>query len=227
VRLLFVAADRMEYEGILAHVRSQEDVELGLVWARSGQLGEHEVLLLSNGAGWKHAAEATDAGWTQLLPDAIISTGFCGALDESLQIGDIVSATSVNGCRALPLSGAVPCHYGIVRSIDHVAQTAHEKAQLRTTGACAVEMEAAAVAERAEAWGVPFSCIRAVTDLAGENLANDLNSALRPDGHFDTIQILRGALRHPVVRVPELLRLRSRAVRAARSLGEFFADCRF
>jgi hypothetical protein len=90
-----------------------------------------------------------------------------------------------------------------------------------------VEMEAAAVAERAEAHGTAFSCVRSVTDLAGEDLENDFNSALRPDGRFATIQVLTGALRQPAVRLPELLRLRNRCALAAMSLGDFFADCRF
>jgi len=83
------------------------------------------------------------------------------------------------------------------------------------------------VAARAEARGLPFYCVRAVTDLAGEDMANDFNMALRPDGHFDTMLILRGTLRHPLVRLPELLRLRNRCARAACVLGEFIADCRF
>jgi hypothetical protein len=88
-------------------------------------------------------------------------------------------------------------------------------------------MEARGVAARTEALGIPFSCIRAVTDVARENLANDFNAALRPDGHFGTMNILRGALRQPTVRFPELFRLRNRSIRAARTLGDFIADCRF
>ncbi len=88
-------------------------------------------------------------------------------------------------------------------------------------------MEAAAVAERALARGIPFYCVKAVSDLADETLANDLNAAMRPDGHFDTIKVLGSTLRHPLVRVPELLRLRRRSARAAICLGDFFADCRF
>jgi len=88
-------------------------------------------------------------------------------------------------------------------------------------------MEAGAVAERAEAHGLPFYCIKVVTDLASEDMANDFNSALRSDGHFDTMVILRSSLRQPLVRIPELIRLRKRCARAARVLGEFIADCRF
>ena len=89
------------------------------------------------------------------------------------------------------------------------------------------EMEAAGVAERAEALGLPFYCVRAVTDLASEDMANDLNGALREDGHFDTMHILRGTLRNPWLCLPELFRLRNRCIRAASVLGEFIADCRF
>src|SRR5262249_29763018 len=112
-------------------------------------------------------------------------------------------------------------------SVDHVVRTAEEKAQLRSTGAAAVEMEAAGIASRAHFHNLPFYCVRSVTDLAGETLANDFNAALRADGHFDTMNILGKAFRHPGVRLPELLRLRARCTRAARSLGDFFADCRF
>jgi nucleoside phosphorylase len=108
-----------------------------------------------------------------------------------------------------------------------VAQTAAEKRRLRSGGGSVVEMEAAGVADRAAARGVPFYCVRVVTDLAGEDMANDFNRALRPDGHFATMSILRDTLRNPLVRLPELLRLRNRCVRAARVLGDFIADCRF
>jgi hypothetical protein len=88
-------------------------------------------------------------------------------------------------------------------------------------------MEAAAVAERANVRSLPFYCIRVVSDLACEDMANDFNKALRSDGHFATMNILAGTLRKPLVRLPELLRLRSRCARAARLLGDFIADCRF
>src|SRR5689334_5170970 len=108
MKLLFVAADPMEYRGILVHVRNPRTVVLDLDWAHSGSLGEHSVLLTANGAGWKCAAKATDQGCASFRPEAIVSTGFCGALDETLQIADIVCATAVNDCSARLVSGAFP-----------------------------------------------------------------------------------------------------------------------
>ena len=252
-----MASDRMEFTGILAKAQSRRE-SLPIDWTRSAQFGGHDVLLAANGIGWSRAAAAVDAA-SGFRPDAVISTGFCGALEGELRVGEIVVGTSVlkhesqtgeegrlkigMQDRILPHStyptaqsecpsgqGKHPrllTRFGVVCSLDHVAQTSEEKGRLRSSGACAVEMEAAGVAERAQALGLPFHCVKAVTDLAGETMANDFNSALRSDGHFDTMLILRRSLRHPTVRLPELLRLRNRCVRAARALGEFFADCRF
>jgi hypothetical protein len=58
-------------------------------------------------------------------------------------------------------------------------------------------------------------------------MANDFNKAIRPDGHFATMNIFRAALLDPANRLPELIRLRRRCILAARALGEFFADSRF
>ncbi len=232
MRVLFVAADAMEFRGIARRVAGLRPAPVALDWARTGRLGANDVLLAAHGAGWKRAAEATSAAIGHFAPDAVVSTGFCGALDEQLRPADVVVATAIrSGHRSLtaaaPIRATKPYHQGVICSIDHVARTAAEKRQLRAGGACAVEMEAAGVAERAQAAGLPFYCVRAVTDMAGENMTNDFNTALRGDGHFDTMLILKGLLRHPSARIPELVRLAVRSVRASRSLGDFFVGCGF
>jgi len=231
VKLLVVAAEARELRGILDHARDARAAQVGVDWARWAALGEHYLLLVANGAGPARAAATVDRAAAAFLPDAIVSTGFCGALEEKLDVASVVAATEVLGANgrfsARTPGASLPHHCGVVLTIDHVAQSAAEKRSLRQTGAAAVDMEAAAAAGRSAALGLPFYCIKAVTDLAGEDLANDLNAALRSDGHFDTIRILGSSLGRPLVRLPELLRLRHRSVRAARALGDFFADCRF
>jgi adenosylhomocysteine nucleosidase len=229
MRLLLIASAPMEFRGLRG--AGSHPARLPVDWARFAQLGGHDLLLVANGAGAQRAASAVDAAAEVFQPDAVISTGFCGALDPQLGVADVVVGTSVAAAdrryEALPVSSAAPHHSGVVCSIDHVAQTAEEKGRLRAGGGMAVEMEAAGVAARAQARGLPFYCVRAVTDVAGETMANDFNAALRADGHFDTMVILRRSLRRPLARVPELCRLRQRSIRAARVLGDFFADCRF
>ena len=231
MKILMVAADRMEFPGILRHATGVESVGVPVDWSRSARLGDYELVLVANGMGAQRAASAVDAALQGFPAEAIVSTGFCGALAEELQTADIIVGSAISvGSRTLPAlhpASARTHHTGVVCSIDHVAQTAAEKAWLHAGGGSVVEMEAAGVADRAAARGLPFYCVRVVTDLAGEDMANDFNRALRPDGHFATMSILRDTLRNPLVRLPELLRLRNRCVRAARVLGDFIADCRF
>ena len=231
MKLLFVSSDVMEFPGLLRRCRRVRKPGVRAHWSRAGLLDGHEVRLVSNGAGPGRAAAAVDSALASFHPDALVSMGFCGALDPSLAIADIVVGTTIfSGDRAFAAESPVtapPHHLGPICSIAHVANTAREKRQLRTTGAIAVEMEAAGVAERAQRLAVPFFCIKSVTDLAGETMANDFNAVLRSDGRFDTMKVLASSLRRPWVRLPELFRFRSRCVLAARSLGDFIADCRF
>jgi len=234
VRLLFIASDPMEFRGLLAHATAIREAQVVAHWSRLATLGGNQVLLVANGAGPQRAAAATDAGLKAFDAEAIVSTGFCGALSPELQIADLVFATQVARGHALrtwpyrrePAGNQARHFSGPIQSIPYVAQTAEEKRNLAVTGAIAVEMEAAGVAASAESHGLPVYCVRAVTDLASEDLANNFNNALRLDGRFDTILILKGSLRNPMVRLPELLRLRKRCVRAAQVLGDFFADSR-
>jgi adenosylhomocysteine nucleosidase len=232
MRLMAVASDPMEFSGILMHAQAMQPVAIDLDWARCGRLGEHETLLAANGVGWERASAATERAMAWFNPDAALSTGFCGALDPKLQIGEVVVADCVacSGAShpARPVTTDRPHSSGSLISTDHVVTTAGEKSALwKKSGAVAVEMEAGAIARLCSERRLPFYCIRAVTDLAGETMANDFNLVLRRDGHFDTIGILGNSLRRPLTRIPELMRLRRRCIRASSVLGEFLADCRF
>jgi adenosylhomocysteine nucleosidase len=231
MKLLFVASAPMEYSGMLKVAEAQKAPAVTVCWSRYGRINGHSVLLTANGAGWGRAAAAVDAACVSFHPDAVVSTGFCGALDPELQIGQVMVGTCVSApsskYRALPVRSAKAHASGVIHSADHVVQTAAEKRALRADGGSVVEMEAAGVASRAQALGLEFYCVRAVTDLASEDLANDFNAALREDGHFATMRIFRHALSRPAVRLPELFRLRGNCIRAARTLGDFFADCQF
>jgi uridine phosphorylase len=116
---------------------------------------------------------------------------------------------------------------GTLVSMDRVAQTTEEKRDLCSAGAQAVEMEAAGVLSRVREWGMPFYCIRSVTDLANESFHIDFNAVRTPDGRFSTPRILAAAIASPITVAPELMELKRRCATAAHSLGEFIADCNF
>lgn len=152
--------------------------------------------------------------------DGIVSVGFCGALHPSLKIGDIVVAgEGVESPRSF-VRGEIVC-------ADRVVATASEKRALhQRTGAIAVEMESAAVAAKAREWGVPFRCIKAVSDLAEEDMPLDFNQYRESAGNFSRARIALAALRRPFSAIPGLLRLERNCRQAAQALGEFLADCK-
>ena len=202
--VLVVAAEKFELE----HIRRREG------W-----------VLVANGPGPALARAAVDAVDGKL--DAIVSTGLCGALDPALTLGEIFVATEVNGMPARLPSSRRRYSSGALISIDRVACSANEKRLLFEKGGRAVEMEAAAVAERAHLRGAAFYCVRAVSDVAEETFALDWNAARGSDGRFKVARILGQAARRPWPGFPELLRLRRNAAMATKALGDFLADCEF
>ena len=231
MRILLIASDPREFAGVVARADGAEPCGAAVRWARRVRFGVHEALLAANGVGAACAAAGVDAALAVFEAEAVVNTGFCGALDPDFEIADLVVATEVHAdgqvFPSLPVSSDSGFHRGPVVSLSRVARTAEQKAKLRASGACAVEMEAAGVLQRARERRLPFYCIRAITDLAGETLENDFDACLRSDGYFDTMTLIRNALYRPLRRFPELIRLRRRSVRASLALGDFLAHCRF
>lgn len=230
-RVLLVAADAREFDGLRRHSTGVRKLDWPVDWARYAECQGREFWMTANGAGAARAAHAAKFGISECRPDVMVSMGFCGALDPALEIGDVFVATEVEtGGRRIPVcqpQSSQPHTAGVLASIDRVAQTAAEKQALRASGASAVEMEAAGVAGRAAQHSIPFFCVRSVTDTASQTFVTDFNQALNSAGHFATIRILKSALRNPRLAFPELIRLSHFCQIATSHLGEFIAGCRF
>jgi hypothetical protein len=210
--LLLIAAEPIEFEGVMKYWASVQPLALSVHWARSATWKGKRIIAIANGAGRKRAAQAASTVSTK----ALVSLGFCGALDPALRIGDIVVGDAWRQPRT-----HLPHFKGAIASIDHIAQTAGEKRELRKTGALAVEMEVAGLS------GLPCYCIKSVSDLAVESFTNDLNSALAPDGRMNIAKLVLHACLKPLPRFAELLRLQQRAKLASHTLGEFLESCEF
>jgi adenosylhomocysteine nucleosidase len=204
---LMVAAESQEFEGILERFGKSSKLDWPAAFACRVEGNGDLWLLVANGPGPRLVEKALEHR-TEVT--GIISTGFCGALDPELRIGDIVIGRP-----------------GTILSVDRVAATAAEKAGLRAkTGAAAIEMESAAVSRKAAEWGVPFHCIRSVSDIASESLPLDFNLYRDGEGRFSRSRIALAAMARPFTAVPALLGLNRNCKIAARALGDFFADNR-
>jgi 4-hydroxy-3-methylbut-2-enyl diphosphate reductase len=105
--------------------------------------------------------------------------GFCGALDSTLHVGEVVVASEIRGPggrRTLPSSGmlvaalsrlGIPARMGPILSVDHLVRGG-ERDELAETGAIAVDMETAWLASAAN--GHPLAVMRVVSDSPGRDL---------------------------------------------------------
>jgi len=230
-RLLLIAAEPREFQGLLPFCRKLTRLDWPVHWARAAELNGRESWLAANGAGAGRAAQVVDVARSAGKPGLICSMGYCGALEEEMKPGAIFVADRVAGgdrnyAAVRPECGR-PHYTGTLASIGHIARTAEEKRQLRARGASAVEMEAAGVAAKAEELGIPLCCIKSVTDLAREDFQLDLEGALRSDGRFGTMRLIAASCRRPLSLLPELMRLAGRSRTASRALGDFIGNCRF
>lgn len=225
--LAFIASEAREFAGLLQHVEEETHLNWPLDFACSASLNGQPVILAANGPGPKLAARAAEVIKEHHELKGLVSVGFCGALNPALSACDIFVANQLHGV-ALPLS--VPrseSRPGKLLSIDRVATTAEEKRALfEQTHADAIEMEAAALAAKAQQWQIPCYAIKVVTDTASETFPLNFNRLRDREGRFSRPKIVAAALRRPSA-FPALLNLNRRCNQASQALGDFLAGTRF
>lgn len=141
-----------------------------------GRLGGEEIRVVHLGVG----PVAASVGMRRLLvrerPRTLICTGFAGGLDARVRTGDLVVADNFSApelrTRAQALTGEKPHRFfGLLVTRDVPVETVAAKAALAfETGALAVDMETASVAEGCRAAGVPLLAVRAISDGAATAL---------------------------------------------------------
>jgi adenosylhomocysteine nucleosidase len=163
------------------------------------------VLVLETGLGAARVERALD--WllgnpalenVPYRPKLLLSAGFSGALQEAFRVGDVLLATEVvdeagNRWPATwpgELPGGEwrpPLHRGRLLSVSRLVGSPDEKRALgQRHEAAAVDMETAALARSCSRFGVPFGCVRAVSD--------EVQTALSPR----LIRLLSGGRVSPV-----------------------------
>jgi adenosylhomocysteine nucleosidase len=123
------------------------------------------AVLICGGIGVEAARRATEAVIEEAHPARVISVGFAGALDSTIRVAEVleprVVVNAADGVRTETGSGQ-----GTLVSYAAVADPDQKQRLSKAYAAAAVDMEAAAVAQGAQACGVEFAALKAISDAA-------------------------------------------------------------
>lgn len=162
---------------------------------------EMQVDVLHTGMG-ADAAEVLKASIERMRPARVVSSGFTGALDPTLHVGDLFVArnfSSASWCESLV--GRYPnVSVGTLATAVHVVDTPLMKSELRqTTGAGAVDMESESLFRVANEAGLPMLTVRSISDDAMSDLVvpSSLLHTAAVNGAVGTARLLAWVLAHP------------------------------
>ncbi len=230
-----LSAFRPEVSALAGRLSSPKKTHIGGRRAWHGRLGGAGLVVLAGGMGPEKSAASARA-LIQRGVSSLLCVGAAGALDDNLEVGDLVVAEwvfSAGGSQAptpcdrdwverakgLAAEKEFRMSAGGLVSVEEPLLTPEDKARLRSVtvrpvgvrpdaGALAVDMESAAAADQAS--GVPFLAIRVITDDSRTALP-DLRSVWRKPGRLlaDGAGFLArvGPMRRSLLRLQEFLGL--------------------
>lgn len=148
----------------------------------------------------------------------VFTCGFAGALISDLAIGQVIYETADAPLREkLELAGVKAAR---MVCADRIAVTVADKSALRkSTGADAVEMESGAIQALCRERGIRCATVRAISDLASEDLPLDFNRLSRKDRSLDYTKLALEVIKRPG-KISGLRRLQQHARLAAEKLAD-------
>jgi adenosylhomocysteine nucleosidase len=179
------------------------------------------------------AAQTAARALIEAGASALMTFGMAGGLDPALKAGsvvlpcEIISAAGNRFVASRPWRERVAAALSPLRAVTegnlltsaHAIDTPAEKAAaFRATGAAAVDMESAAVAEVAAHHQLPFIAVRVIVDTAADTLPRAVVNASRA-GKVQMSRLIAGLILAPgeiaaLVRLSQRYRIATRSLRA-------------
>jgi adenosylhomocysteine nucleosidase len=187
------------------------------LWRR--RRGDAVWIAACAGIGVEAATRALAETEREGAADGVVSAGWAGALRAEFASGRAYGVTRVIDARTgESFSAAGRLEECRLVTSDRVADQAEKQRLAAAYGAGLVDMEAAAVARWAAGRGIPFHCIKGVSDGPADPLP-DFNGFISADGQFARARFMSFALFRPR-HWRALLRLDRNSRKAAVGIGQ-------
>ncbi|HZB87898.1 MAG TPA: nucleoside phosphorylase [Terracidiphilus sp.] len=175
------------------------------------------------GAGQSAATRAFAAIEKDAPIDLVFSIGWAGALRADIAAGTAHNLAGVIDART---GERFKCDAGAgalwLATSPIVANEAEKRRLAQTYNATLVDMEAAALGRLAQMRGIPFYCLKGISDPLHAKLP-DFNPFIAPNGQFRTLPFTLYALFRPWY-WPALIKMGENSSKASQSIAESLSE---
>ena len=213
-----IAAMPQENKALLRRVRGWKRLALGTFHGYRFQRPGWDCVLVQSGIGLKRAMDATRALLVTTNPQFLICFGIAGAVNDDLQIGDVVVAD-----HTCLLEKGVPGQFQPLARLSDMAWRAAAQAlqqrgarllsgtSITTRGSQAdqlqvkdrtnpvLEMETFGIAQVAAEKGIPLISLRSISDGPQSPIPFDLDGMMDKQYNFRIGKMLAAVLRQPQI----------------------------
>ena len=217
-----------ESSDFLRHLRNQSRTDRSGIRTIRGTIEDRAVEVLHTGVGEKVCRQRVAEFLQDQQFDLLISSGFAGALNDKLQIGDLLLAKNFSTVELTEVGSSfsrLPIHEADLLTVRALIDSNDERNKIaRTSGAAAVDMETEFIARACAEHGIPLLSLRVITDTPSEPFPappNVLFDIEQQQTRFLTVATFFIARPN---RVPQLIQFARRIARVRKILASALFD---
>jgi adenosylhomocysteine nucleosidase len=212
-----------ESSEFLRRVRDRSHTDRNGIRTIRGTIDYRTIEVLHTGVGEKICRQRIGKFLQDQQFNCLISAGFAGALNDDLQIGDLLLAENFSTVELTEMRSSLPdlpSHIGDLLTVPALIESSDERTKFaHTSGAVAADMETEFIARACAAHGVPLLSLRVISDTPRELFPAPANVLFDIEGQRTQLRkFAKHFLAHPN-RVPRLIRFAKRIARARQILA--------
>ena len=167
-----------ESQEFLRHLSEKSRISRGGFRAIRGTVDDRLIEVLHTGVGEKVCRRRLEVFLRDQKFDCLITAGFAGAINDDLQIGDLLVARNFS---TIDLTGksslsSLPIHIADLLTIHTLIDSVEERMKLaRTSSAAAVDMETEFIARICASHNLPLLSLRVISDTPRHGLPAPAN----------------------------------------------------
>jgi adenosylhomocysteine nucleosidase len=189
-----------------------------------GEIDNRAIEIFHTGVGEKVCRQRMARFLQDRQLDCLISAGFAGALNDELDVGDVLLAQNFSTAelrKARSLLVNLPIHVANLLTVPSMIDSNEERNKIaRATGAAAVDMETEFIARACAEHGVPLLSLRVISDTPRQRFPAPANVLFNIERQRTSVMRLVLYLCQQPTRLRGLIRFASQIARARKTLTE-------